>query len=120
MPAPEAAKAIKAAEPVFGTLDCDCHQNSADARWEDDMDPAGRITALCASGGGCYQAQTGRMCVNGDLAGCSCAIDTAKERQYLDGNGSWWLKVCQKCGLLISFPSPFPRRCQDPRTRMVD
>lgn len=105
IPAPEEANSINAAEPavvaepavaaesVFGTLACDCYHNRDNGRWDDDADPAGRITELCARGGGCHQARIGRMCVNGDIGGCSCAIDTARELQYWDGN--WWLRVCQ-------------------------
>jgi hypothetical protein len=96
MPAPKEADAITVAEPVFGTLACGCQYNRDDGRWEDAADPAGRIADLCHKGGGCHQGWVGRMCVNGDLGGCSCAINTARELQHLDGNGNWWLRVCQK------------------------
>ena len=115
MPGPEEAHAINVAETASDTRACGCQDNGVGDRWEDDMDPVGRITELCARGGGCYQAQIGRMCVNGDLRDCSCAISTARDLQHLDQDGNWWLRVCQ-----MRTPDLFSLPVSTPLSRSLD
>jgi hypothetical protein len=76
--------------------DCGCFHNGDAGRWDDSMDPAGRLTALCRAGGGCYQAAIGRMCVTGDLSRCDCAEQVAADWESWHGN--WFLWTAVTCG----------------------
>ncbi len=62
------------------------YNNNDNGRWDDPMDPAGRLFDLCTNGGGCHQAAIGRMCVHGDQGQCVCAVEAAKGLQYWKGN----------------------------------
>ena len=75
---------------------CDCTHNGDAGRWNDSDAPNDRIAAICAQGGGCYQAQAGLMCVNGDLSQCSCAVSAAS--QWQSWHGDWFLWSAISCG----------------------
>lgn len=91
------AAAVPAANPAAdATAACDCQHNGDAGRWNDAADPAGRLASLCSNGGGCWQATAGRMCVNGDLNQCPCAIQSAQEWQ--SWHGDWFLWSAVSCG----------------------
>ncbi|KAK4232973.1 hypothetical protein C8A03DRAFT_39354 [Achaetomium macrosporum] len=68
---------------------CSCFHNNDAGRWDDRLDPAGRIADLCSVGGGCYQAAIGRI-------QCACATQAGKDWQSWHGN--WFLWTAVTCG----------------------
>ncbi|KAK4106666.1 hypothetical protein N658DRAFT_394640, partial [Parathielavia hyrcaniae] len=72
---------------------CSCHHNNDAGRWDDPMDPAGRVADLCSRGGGCHQAAIGRMCVSGDMGQCGCATQAAQDWQSWHNNWFLWTAV---------------------------
>jgi hypothetical protein len=78
--------------------DCNCIHNNDAGRWRDTDTPDDRLAALCGSGGGCYQAEAGTMCVEGDLSQCNCAIAAAGDWQ--SWHGDWFLWTAVTCGSL--------------------
>ena len=80
---------------------CSCDHNNDAGRWRDSESPSGRIAILCGSGGGCYQAEAGLMCVQGDLNQCGCAVAAATDWQ--SWHGDWFLWSAVTCsGLSIT------------------
>ena len=81
---------------------CECYHNNDAARWVDSESPASRLNILCFSGGGCYQAEVGNMCVIGDVGNqCGCAVSAAANWQSL--HDDWFLWSAITCdGLSIT------------------
>ena len=93
------AAAVPSALALPNTMsarDCSCEHNNDAGRWRDSSDPAGRLADLCSNGGGCYQAEAGRMCVSGDLNKCGCAVQAASEWQ--SWHDDWFLWSAITCG----------------------
>lgn len=81
---------------------CNCNHNGDAGRWNDSDAPNDRIAALCAQGGGCYQAQNGLMCVSGDFSQCGCAVSAASQWQSWHGNWFLWTSVnCSSLNITI-------------------
>jgi len=81
---------------------CNCYHNNDAGRWRDGSEsPASRIDILCFSGGGCYEAELGDMCISGDKTQCPCAASAAANWQSF--HDDWFLWSAITCdGLSIT------------------
>ncbi|OAQ63714.1 alpha-galactosidase [Pochonia chlamydosporia 170] len=73
-----------------------CQHNNDAGRWKSELKPSDRLRELCSSGGGCYRAEKGYMCVTGDLNQCDRAVNSARE--WESQHGDWWLWSIVSCG----------------------
>lgn len=85
------------------TRDCGCSHNNDAGRWDDDLKPSDRLNYLCKTGGGCWNAKIGKMCVTGNLGDCDCAVDSARNWESWHGNWFLWSSiVCGGLGVSIT------------------